>query len=85
MELNQLYSAVLLFVLVGMIIGVGILTLDKFAATSGVTSTAGTALNDTRDAIATISSSWLTLIVTIVALAIILTLVVRSFGNMGRR
>ena len=70
-----------MLVLVGMILGVGILVLDKFGATSGVTETAGGALNDTRDALATISTSWLTLIVTVAVLAIILTLVIRSFGG----
>ena len=81
MELGDLYQLVLMLVLVGMILGVGILVLDKFGATSGVTATAGDALNDTRDALATISTSWLTLIVTVAVLAIILTLVIRSFGG----
>lgn len=81
MELGDLYQLVLMLVLVGMILGVGILVLDKFGATDGVTSTAGGALNDTRDALATISTSWLTLIVTVAVLAIILTLVIRSFGG----
>ena len=81
MELGDLYQLVLMLVLVGMILGVGILVLDKFATTSGVTATAGDALNDSRDALATISTSWLTLIVTVAVLAIILTLVIRSFGG----
>lgn len=81
MELGDLYQLVLMLVLVGMILGVGILVLDKFAATSGITEDASTSLNNTRDAISSISSSWLTLIVTVAVLAIILTLVIRSFGG----
>lgn len=80
MELNQLYQFVLMLVMVGMILGVGILVLDKFATSSGVTGTAATAINDTRAAIATISSTWMSLIVTVAILAIILVLVIRSFG-----
>ena len=80
MELKDLYSFVLLLVLVGMILGVGVLTLDKFSTTSGVSATAGTAINATRTEIANISSNWLGLIVTVSILAIILTLVIRSFG-----
>ncbi len=83
MEINQLYQFVLLIVLVGMIIGVGVLTLDKFSTSSGVTNTASTAINNTRTEIATIASDWLGLIVTVAVLSIILFLVIRSFGATG--
>jgi hypothetical protein len=85
MEIGQLYNFVLVLVLVGLIIGVGILVLDKFAGTAGVTGDASQALNDTRDAIADISSDWLPLIVVVGVLALILFLVIRSFGGVGRR
>jgi hypothetical protein len=81
MDVGDLYQFVLLLVLIGMILGVGILVLDKFAASSGVTATAGVAINDTRDAITPIASTWLPLIVTVAVLAIILTLVIRSFAQ----
>lgn len=81
MEIGELYQFVLLLVLVGMILGVGVLTLDKFSTTSSITSTASTAINNTRAEIATIASDWLGLIVTVVILAIILTLVIRSFAR----
>ena len=84
MEIGQLYQFVLLIVLVGMLLGVGVLTLDKFSAASGVTTAAQTALNNTRTELGTIASTWLGLIIVIAVLAIILTLVIRSFG-MGRR
>ena len=67
-------------VLVGLILGVGILALDKFAASSGVTDAAGDAINTTRTELGKIPTDWLGLIITIVVLAIIITLVVRSFG-----
>lgn len=81
MEVGQLYQLVLLLVLIGMILGVGVLVLDKFGTSSGVSSTASTAINNTRDAITPIASTWLPLIVTVAVLAIILTLVIRSFGQ----
>ena len=80
LELNQLYQFVLLIVLVGMIIGVGVLTLDKFSTASGVTATASAAINATRAEVANIATDWLGLIVTVAILSIILFLVVRSFG-----
>lgn len=85
MEVGQLYQFVLLFVLVGMLVGVGVLALDKFGTSSGVTSAASSAINATRDEIAKIATVWLGLIITIGILAIIITLVVRSFGNPGGR
>lgn len=81
MEIGQLYQLVLLLVLVGMILGVGILVLDKFGSSSGVTAAAGTTINATRDAISPIATTWLPLIVTVAVLAIILTLVIRSFAG----
>ncbi len=81
MEIGQLYQFVLLLVLVGMILGVGILVLDNFGSTSGITSSAQTVINDSRDALAPIASTWLPLIVTVAVLAIILTLVIRSFSG----
>lgn len=81
MELGGLYSFVLLLVLVGMILGVGVLVLDKFSATSGLTDSAADAINSSRDAITPIASTWLPLIVTIVVLAIILGIVISSFAR----
>lgn len=81
MEVGDLYQFVLLIVLVGMIIGVGVLTLDRFASSSGITSTASTAINNTRTEVANIASNWMGLIVTIAILAIILGLVIRSFAR----
>jgi hypothetical protein len=80
MELQSLYGAALLLVLVALVIGVGVLVLDKFSSTTGVTAAAQTALNGSRDAISGLSTNWMPLIVTIVALAIILGLVIGAFA-----
>ena len=84
MEINQLYQLILLLVLSGMILGVGVLTLGKFGTTTGITSNASEVLNDTIQALNPIASDWMPLIVTVAVLAIILTLVVRSFSVGGR-
>lgn len=84
MEIRDLYGFVLMLVLVGMLVGVGILTLDKFAATTGITAAAETALNDARDALAEVPSTWLILLVTIVVLGIIMGVVIKSFSGQGR-
>ena len=90
MEVGQLYQFVLLIVLVGMLLGVGILTLNKFTTAVGASYanpnvSAGTnaydAINSTAIELGKISSTWLSIIVTVAVLAIILTLVLRSFGG----
>jgi MFS superfamily sulfate permease-like transporter len=85
MELGQLYQFVLMLVLIGMIVGVGIVSLDKFQAVDGLSVTAKTAIGNTTTAIAAIPTSWLSLIVTIVILAIIVVIMVRSFAGIGQR
>jgi len=83
MELGGLYQFVLLLVLVGMVIGVGIVAVDKFAAVDGLSTGAKTALGNVSTAIATIANSWLGLIVIIVILAIIITIMIKSFAGGG--
>lgn len=81
MSIGDMYPVVLSLVLVGMIIGIGILILDKFGQTSGIGSTASTAINNTRDAVDDFVT-WIPVIVLVVAAAIILGLVINSFrGN----
>jgi len=84
MDFAQLYQFVLMVVLIGMVLGVGLIVLGNFSVSTGVGATASTAINNTITALATIPSTWLPLIVTISALAIILTLVIRSFYFQGK-
>jgi hypothetical protein len=85
MEIGNLYGFVLTLVLVGMIVGVGVLALDKFQQTSSITYAAGTAINASRDAVGTISTTWMSLVVTIGVLAIIIGLVIAGFYFKGGR
>jgi len=79
MDIGGLYQFVLVLVLVGMLVGVGVLALDKFGSTSGITTKAETAINASRDAVSEVSTTWLSLIVTIGVLAIIIGLVIGGF------
>lgn len=79
MNIGNLYQFVLVLVLVSMLVGVGVLALDKFGATAGITASAQTAINASRDAVGGISSTWMGLIVTIGVLAIIIGLVIGGF------
>lgn len=83
MEVGGLYQFVLLLVLVGIVLGVGILILDKLGASVDSTA-AETALNDTRDALGTIGTDWMGIIVIVGVCAVILFLVIRAFTMKGR-
>jgi len=79
MSLGDLYPAILTLVLAGMILGVGIVVLDKMGGTVD-SAAASQAVNDTRDAIDDFAT-WIPVIVVVVAAAVILALVIRSFRN----
>jgi hypothetical protein len=83
MEVGQLYQFALVIVLVAMIVGLGVLVLDKLSAATGVTADAQTAINAGRDALGEIATSWLSLIVLIGAISVVLVLVIRSFASGG--
>jgi len=80
MELGQLYQFILMLVLIGVISAVGIILLDRLGGADGVGGTASTAVNNTRDAIATIPNTWLGIIVIVGIMAVLLVLVIRSFS-----
>jgi uncharacterized membrane protein len=84
MELGQLYQFVLMLFLVGFLSGIAVLATDKLGQSSGITTKAGVAINASRDAIADIPNTWMSLIVTIGVLAIIISLVLGAFVLQGR-
>ena len=82
MDLKDLYGVALTLVLVGIVFGAGVLVLQNFKDATGVTGTAAaTTINSKQNAVSRIATTWLPVIVVIVAAAIILGLVLRSFGG----
>lgn len=80
MNLGDMYPAVLTIILIGIVIGVGVIVLDEFGGTPTVATTAQSAINATRDAIDDFVT-WIPVIVIIIAAAIILGLVMKSFRS----
>ena len=80
MRLGDIYGAILVLVLAGILLGVGLTVLGKLASTSGVTDTAATKVNETVDAIGGFPT-WFVIFVVVMAAAIIITLVLSSFGR----
>lgn len=78
MNLQDMYPAVLTIILIGIVIGVGVIVLNQFGNTASVGGQASCAINSTRDAVDDFVT-WIPVIVIIIAAAIILGLVMRSF------
>ena len=85
MNVEGLYGFTLTLVLVGMIVGIGVLVLDKLTTSSAVTSSANTSIIASRDAVGSIATDWMSLIVTIGVLALILGLTIAGFAYFGKR
>ena len=82
MSIGDMYPAVLTLVLVGIVLGVGLYVLSTFADQLESDTTAQTAVNTTITGLATFAD-WIAIIVVVIAAAIVLGVVLSSFGSRG--
>lgn len=80
MKLGDMYPAVLVLVLIGILIGVGLTVLGSLSASTSITPLASTAVNSTITATDDFVD-WLPIIVVVIAAAIIIGLVTKSFSG----
>lgn len=100
MEVGNLYKVAIIIVLTVMVVGIGILTVDKLRSTiqtmmvtsstdpavvANYSSNAVAALGNGSAALGEIPKTWLGLIITISVLAIIVGLVIGSFAGRATR
>lgn len=79
MSLGDMYPAVLSIVLIGIILGIGLYVLAE--VTEQITNNdAQTAINETIEGLGDFSG-WIAVIVVVIAAAIVLGIVLRSFGT----
>jgi len=76
--LGDMYPAVLTIVLIGIVLGVGLYVLDKFE--DNMTGEAATAVNTTITGLDDFAS-WIAIIVVVLAAAVVLGVVLSSFGG----
>ena len=82
MTIGDMYPAVLTIVLVGIVLGVGLYVLSTFATQISGDAVAQGAVNDTIDGLADFAD-WIAIIVVVIAAAIVLGVVLSSFGQRG--
>lgn len=79
-QVNNVPAYVIAFVLIGLIVAVGLIVLDKFMGVSGLSTTAVTAVNDTINAISPITTDWLPIIVIVAIVGVLLALILGAFA-----
>ena len=82
MSIGDMYPAVLTIVLVGIVLGVGLYVLSTFSSNISSDAVAQKAVNDTIAGLDDFAS-WIAIIVVVVAAAIVLGVVLSSFGQKG--
>jgi len=76
--LRDLYPTVLTFVLIGIVLGIGLYVLNEFLGKMGTSTHAYNATNETIVALGDFSG-WFSIIIIVIAAAIIIGLVMKSF------
>lgn len=79
-QVSNVPAYVISFVLIGLIVAVSVVVLDKFAGVSGLGTTAQTAINNTRDAITPVTTDWLPIIVIVAIVGVLLALILGAFS-----
>jgi hypothetical protein len=80
LALGDLYYAVLTITFVGIVIGIGLYVM--YAVSEKIPGVGGVAINTTAEGLASFTN-WVPLMIVIIAIAIVLSIVLSSFGNGG--
>jgi len=86
-NINQLFPAVLSLVLVGVLLGAGLMILSSFqtaAQNASGASAASIATGSVITAMATLASTWLPIIVVVIAAGIVLAILLGAFGGKAK-
>jgi len=84
-NIQSLFPTVMALILVGVLMGAGLMILEKFSISMGGASAAQNATNNTIAAIGDLASTWLPIIVVVIAAGIVLAVLLGAFGGGKRR
>ena len=84
-NISQLYPTILALILVGVLIGAGLMILGEFQGTMGTDSAEANATGDVITAIGGLASTWLPVIVVVIAAGIVLSILLGAFGGNKRK
>jgi len=80
-NIGALYPTILALVLIGMLLGAGLLVLEKFAGAMTANSAAANATNSAITSLATIPTTWLPVLVVVIIAGLIIAYLVGAFGG----
>jgi type II secretory pathway component PulF len=83
-NIGSLYPTILALVLIGMLLGAGLLILDKFKDSMTASSSAQNATVSTITSLATIPTTWLPVLVVVIVAGLIISYLVGAFGGKQR-
>ena len=87
-NINQLFPAVLALVLAGVLLGAGLMILSSFQTaalnSSGGATNASNAAGSVITSLGTLASTWLPIIVVVIAAGIVLSILLGAFGGKQR-
>ena len=80
-NINQLFPAVLALVLVGVLLGAGLLILSSFQTAAVLGTAAANATGSVITAMSSLATTWLPIIVVVIAAGIVLAILLGAFGG----
>ena len=80
-NISQLFPAVLALVLVGVLIGAGLLILASFQTAAGAATAAANATGSVITSLSTLATTWLPIIVVVIAAGVVLAILLGAFGG----
>lgn len=83
-QLGNLYPTILALVLIGMLLGAGLLVLDKFSAATTAGSYARNGTDKAISALYEIPNTWLAVIIVVIIAGLIIGILVGAFGGKRR-
>jgi len=79
-QIGNVPQYVIAFVLIGLIVAVGVVVLDKFMGVSGLATGSVNAINATINAITPITTDWLPILVIVAIVGVVLALILGAFA-----
>ena len=80
-NINQLFPSILALVLVGVLLGAGLMILGSFQTAAGAGTTAFNTTGSVITSLGTLASTWLPIIVVVIAAGIVLSILLGAFGG----
>ena len=84
-NIQTLYPTILALILVGVLMGAGLMILGQFKGTMTASSAEANATGSVVTSLGALATTWLPVIVVVIAAGIVLSILLGAFGGSGKR